>query len=197
MGWPRKQRRAYSLVAWKSKQDEGLEYGLGPPRHMVGENCQISPDSLASKLMRDKYGPPGSHGWVNILTRPLCPDFGEGRWPPRRHSTELAFKVGKGTSINFWKDKWSSHYRMSNLFPEGFRFTVSEVNQQPTTLAEELREQHQGFLGILALETMRKCCFNSLQVILLDRKRDELWPHITNGILFGENYHLWPWPLVY
>ena len=81
-----------------------------------------------------KYGQEGC-GW---RTKEVCGSFGVGVWKEIMKEENwcwesIEFKVGKGTRVMFWTDKWCGNEALSQIFPHLFTLAghrnakVSEV----------------------------------------------------------------------
>ena len=91
-------------------------------------------DNLWKTVIGVKYGQEGC-GW---RTKEVCGSFGVGLWKEIMKEANwcwesIEFKVGKGTRVLFWTDKWCGNEVLSQTFPQLFTLAghrnakVSEV----------------------------------------------------------------------
>ncbi|RVX23795.1 LINE-1 reverse transcriptase-like [Vitis vinifera] len=78
-------------------------------------------DNLWKTVIGVKYGQEGC-GW---RTKEVCGSFGVGLWKEIMKEADwcwesIEFKVGKGTKVLFWTDKWCGNEALSQTFPQLF-----------------------------------------------------------------------------
>ena len=82
-------------------------------------------DNLWKRVIGVKYGQEGC-GW---RTKEACGSFGVGVWKEIMKEANwcwksIEFKVGKGTRVMFWTDKWCGNAALSQIFPQLFTLAV-------------------------------------------------------------------------
>ncbi|WJZ90143.1 hypothetical protein VitviT2T_009309 [Vitis vinifera] len=82
-------------------------------------------DNLWKRVIGVKYGQEGC-GW---RTKEACGSFGVGVWKEIMKEANwcwesIEFKVGKGTRVMFWTDKWCGNAALSQIFPQQFTLAV-------------------------------------------------------------------------
>ncbi|RVX17977.1 LINE-1 reverse transcriptase-like [Vitis vinifera] len=123
------------LINWKVVCNPKEEGGLGIRKidllnkALLGKwvwRYAYEKDNLWKTAIGVKYGQEG-HGW---RTKEVCGPYGVGLW---KEIMKEADKVGKGTRVLFWTDKWCGNEALSQTFPQLFTLAghkndkVSEV----------------------------------------------------------------------
>ncbi|RVW44616.1 Heat shock protein 90-5, chloroplastic [Vitis vinifera] len=136
------ERKAH-LIKWKVVCSPKEEGGLGIRKIDVLNKALLGKwvwryayekENLWKRVIGVKYGQEGC-GW---RTKDVCGPYGVGLWKEIMKEADwcwesIVFKVGKGTRILFWMDKWCGNEALSQIFPQLFTLAghrnakVSEV----------------------------------------------------------------------
>ena len=136
------ERKAH-LIKWKVVCSPKEEGGLGIRKIDVLNKALLGKwvwryayekENLWKRVIGVKYGQEGC-GW---RTKDGCGPYGVGLWKEIMKEADwcwesIVFKVGKGTRILFWMDKWCGNEALSQIFPQLFTLAsnrnakVSEV----------------------------------------------------------------------
>ena len=128
-GGGRLERKAH-LIKWKVVCSPKEEGGLGIRKIDVLNKALLGKwvwryayekENLWKRVIGVKYGQEGC-GW---RTKDVCGPYGVGLWKEIMKEADwcwesIVFKVGKGTRILFWMDKWCGNEALSQMFPQLF-----------------------------------------------------------------------------